>query len=92
MQDNFSTASNHRTMPLGCIDNDPSRLLTVSEFWREWDEPIEWLSDPLATFAEDTEQLLRLCQAEGITYRPATANQPAAFPLQTLTEFYPANP
>lgn len=58
---------------------DPSRLMTVREWWFEIDEPVEMLSDPKATFAEDERELIRLCETEGTAYLAATSVA-AAFP------------
>ncbi|WP_156946989.1 hypothetical protein [Afipia birgiae] len=73
----------------GC---DPARLLTVAEYWVQFDEPIEFLEDPAATFAGDGQSLIAICEANDIPYRPAGTVQAAGFPVWLLMEFYPANP
>jgi len=53
---------------------------------------VELLDDPQTTFTEDGHELLKLCLANGIPYRPAGDGQAIAFPVWLLREFYPANP
>lgn len=92
MHDTFTTPPTHRTTPLGRIGKAPSRLMTVSEWWYEMEEAVELLSDPQATFTEDGHELVRLCLANRIPYRPASDGQAMAFPAWLLREFYPDNP
>ena len=91
MQDIFKTLTTQPNTALGRIGADPSRLMTVREWWFDMDEPVEMLTDPKATFAEDERELIRLCAAEGIAYR-TTAKSGAAFPAWLLGRFYPVNP
>lgn len=67
-------------------------LLSVADYWSEFDEPTDSLKDSQATFAADGIDLLRLCLANGIAYRPASAGLPMAFPIWLFREFYEANP
>ena len=61
MQETLTTPPDHRATPLGRIGSDPSRLMTVREWWYEMDKPVEMLADPAATFTEDTRELMGLC-------------------------------
>jgi len=69
---------------------EPMRLLTVAQFWEEYEEPIDLLEDPEATFADDERSLAVICKEHGIAYRD-TERQPA-FPVWVLRAFYPENP
>ncbi len=92
MQDTFTTPPGYLTTLLGCIGKDPSRLMTVREWWHEMDEPVELLADPQTTVAEDTRELIGLCLTHRVPHRPASDAQAAAFPAWLLGQFYPANP
>ena len=92
MQDTFNTPSSHLTTVLGRIGRDPSRLMTVREWWHEMDEPVEMLADPLTTFAEDEREIIQLCLAHRISYRPVEDGQRAAFPAWMFLRAYPENP
>ena len=72
------------------VAGDPMRLLTIAAYWAEFDEPIEYLENPEATFAEDAQSLGSLCEENGIAYQ--RSERAAAFPLWLLREFYPENP
>ena len=89
---NQSTPSTKPRTLLGRIGRDPARPLTVADYWTEFGEPAELLDDPQATFAEDGHELLKLCLANDIPYRPTSDEQAMAFPVWLLREFYPANP
>jgi hypothetical protein len=86
MQDTCKTPPNQPTTLLGRIGADPSRLMTVREWWYEMDEPISMLSDPQAIFREGERELLNLCLANGIGDRPATSERPAGFPMWLFNE------
>jgi hypothetical protein len=92
MHDIFKTALNQPTTFLGRIAADPSRLMTVREWWFEMDEPVEMLTDPQATFEKDERELLKLCLANGIVFRAGTPERTAGFPVWLFRELYPANP
>ncbi|MBX9821205.1 hypothetical protein [Afipia birgiae] len=92
MQGTFTTPQSHITTHLGRIGRDPARLIAVGDYWAEFDAPVELLDDPQTTFTEDGHELLKLCLANGIPYRPAGDGQAIAFPVWLLREFYPANP
>jgi hypothetical protein len=49
MQDIFKTPSVHLTTALG-VGADPSRLMTIREWWYEMDEPVAMQANPQATF------------------------------------------
>ena len=91
MQSQNTTHDIHPKL-LGRIGADPARLLTVADYWAEFDEPTELLDNPQVTFEKDGRALLKLCLTSGIVHRPAIVTEPAAFPLWLLLEFYPANP
>lgn len=55
---------------LGRIGVDPSRLLTVPDWWDQMDEPVELLSNPEATFRPYERVMINLCETNGIIYRP----------------------
>ena len=92
---NFSPSSANltATLPsLGRVGRDPSRLMTIREWWHEMDEPVATLADPQATFREDERDMIERCERDGIGYRPASdRGQPSAFPAWRLAVFY-ANP
>ncbi len=67
-----------------------TRLMTLAEWWAEFDEPIEYLEDPEAILAEDARCLIELCEAHAIVHQQ-TERGPA-FPNWLLKEFYPENP
>lgn len=71
------------------VARDPLRLLTVADYWVEFDEPVELLEDPRATFRQDAADLIAACELHGIAYR---RDEVPAFPVWLLREFYPANP
>lgn len=74
--------------PLGRIGADPSRLMSVREWWYEMDEPVAMLEDPQGAFRADERTLLKVCLDNGIAYRAATAKRPAAFPAWLFREVY----
>lgn len=92
MQDNFTTPPSHLTTHLGRIARDPSRFMTVSEWWHEMDEPVEMLADPQATFAEDEREMIQLCRDNSIEYSPADTSRSAMFPAWLFLRAYPAIP
>jgi hypothetical protein len=90
MQDIFKTPSVHLTTALGRVGADPSRLMTIREWWYEMDEPVAMLADPQATFREDERKMIEQCRRDGIciAYREG---ERTAFPAWRLAMFY-ANP
>lgn len=83
---------NRTTTPLGSIGRDPARLLTVREWWYEMEEAFELLTDPQAAFLADERELIKLCADNGIAYRPAGSDWPAAFPAWLFLRACPSNP
>lgn len=67
-----------------------ARMMTVAEWWTEFDEPVEYLEDPEATFEEDARCLVGVCAAGGIAYH--RTEKGLAFPVWMLRELYPENP
>jgi hypothetical protein len=98
MQNIFNTAPDQPSTALGRIGRDPSRLMTVREWWHEMDEPVEMLADPEASFEEDERALLGLCRENGTNHRGPLGEpregegREAAFPAWLLLQFYPLNP
>jgi hypothetical protein len=91
MQDIFKTPSVHLTTALG-VGADPSRLMTIREWWYEMDEPVAMQANPQATFREDERSMIEQCRRDGIAYRAASSDGgPTAFPAWRLAMFY-ANP
>ena len=90
-----TTVPNQPTTTLGRVGADPSRLMTIREWWYEMmDEPvaIAMLADPRATFREDERNMIEQCRRDGIAYRTASSDGgPNAFPAWRLAMFY-ANP
>jgi hypothetical protein len=66
-------------------------MLSVADYWVEFDEPVERLTDPAKTFAEDAMRLSATCEDHGIPYQ-SSANGEPEFPVWLLREFYAANP
>lgn len=89
---NFSISSANltATLPgLGRVGRDPSRLMTIREWWHEMGEPIDMLVDPQATFHDDERGMIELCQRDGIAYHSAPDGElPTAFPAWRLAMFY----
>jgi hypothetical protein len=86
-----TTVPNQPTTTLGRVGADPSRLMTIREWWYEMmDEPVAivMLADPRATFGEDERNMIEQCRRDGIAYREG---ERAAFPAWRLAMFY-ANP
>jgi len=77
---------------LGRIGADPTRLMTVREWWFEMGEPVEVLADPQDAFADDERELLWLSSVNAIPYRAPSNGQPAAFPAWLFLVAIPANP
>ncbi|WP_244628366.1 hypothetical protein [Tardiphaga robiniae] len=71
------------------VARDPMRLLSVADYWIEFDEPTDLLHDPRATFEQDAAHLIAACELHGIAYRQ---DDEPAFPIWLLREFYPSNP
>ncbi|SNT56463.1 hypothetical protein SAMN05216374_5004 [Tardiphaga sp. OK246] len=71
------------------VARDPLRLLSIADYWTEFDEPADLLEDPRATFKQDAADLIATCELNGIAYR---RDDEPAFPVWLLREFYPANP
>jgi hypothetical protein len=87
----FTTPSDHfLTTALGRIGADPSRLMTIREWWYEMDEPVAMLADPQATFREDERNMIEQCRRGGINIAYRNGER-AAFPAWRLAMFY-ANP
>jgi hypothetical protein len=98
MQDIFKTSSVHLTTALGRVGADPSRLMTIREWWYEMDEPVAMLADPHATFREDERNMIEQCRRDGINIASTRCehlayrdDERAAFPAWRLAMFY-ANP
>lgn len=89
MEDSFDIPTSHHTTPLGRIGRDPGRLLSVPDYWKEFDEPIELLKNPDRTFSKDAERLAVICEQHRIPYLRGEIEP--AFPVWLLREFYPAN-
>ncbi|WP_047308390.1 hypothetical protein [Rhodopseudomonas palustris] len=77
--------------PLAKVARDPERLLTVREFWTEFNEPTDLLDDADETFRLDTVDLIRACVSQGIPYADG-GHTNSAFPVWLLRDFYPVNP
>ena len=75
---------------LELVGRDPAQLFTVEAYWIAFDEPVELLTNPTQTFADDTASLAALCEQHRIPYRHD--DQGHAFPVWLLYQFYPANP
>ncbi|WP_027514747.1 hypothetical protein [Bradyrhizobium sp. WSM1417] len=88
MTDILKTAFSKPFTPLGRIGADPSRLMSVREWWYEMDEPVSMLADPQEAFRADERTLLKVCLDNGIAYRAATTGRPAAFPAWLFREVY----
>ena len=95
MQSIFKTTADQPNTALGRIAADPSRLMTIREWWYEMDEPVAMLADQQATFREDERNMIEQCRRDGIAYRPASAcsqscadGRLAAFPAWRLAMFY----
>lgn len=88
----LETMLKQRSTVLGRIAVAPSRLMTVSEWWEEMDEPISMLEDPVAAIADDEQRLLRLCTGHGIWFRPRRGEQAAAYPAWLFLAAFPTNP
>lgn len=76
---------------LAKVARDPARLLSVRQYWAEFNEPVEFLDDPERTFREDTADLLRVCLRHAVPYSLSDCGT-LAFPVWLLREFYPVNP
>ncbi len=85
MHQNTSTAANPTTV-LGRIGRDPSRLMTVREWWHE-NEPLDLVEDPEAVFADDEGNLIALCRQHGVDYCEAGEGREAAFPVWLMTGY-----
>lgn len=92
MQNSVNTTHDPKATILGRIATEPTRLMTVREWWKEADEPIELLADPAATFEAEECKLLSLCAANSIAYRAASNGKSAAFPAWLFLVAIPANP
>lgn len=84
----------HRFKPIAIttglrIARDPCRFISVANYWTEFDEPIDLLNDPQATFMSDEMDLISICEMHGIAYQ---RDRGLTFPVWLLREFYPANP
>ncbi|MCK1289646.1 MULTISPECIES: hypothetical protein [unclassified Bradyrhizobium] len=88
MTDIFKIPLSPLSTPLGRIGAAPSRLMSVREWWYEMDEPVAMLEDPQEAFRADERTLLRVCLDNGIAYRAATTQRPAAFPAWLFREVY----
>jgi len=82
MQDMFKTPF---TTALGRVGADPSRLMTIRDWWYEMDEPVAMLSDPQATFREDERSMIDQCRRDGVAYHEG---ERTAFPAWRLAMFY----
>jgi hypothetical protein len=86
------------TTPSTSADRDsnrdnPHRMMTISAYWTQFNEPIEHLTDPEATFRDDARRFVSTCLARQIHFDlPKGGLGEAAFPLWFLREQYPANP
>jgi hypothetical protein len=80
MQNTINTSPRQPVTFLGRIGADPSRLMTVHEWWHD-NEPVDLLVDPEATLRSEERSMLQLCENNGIPYRPATATSAACFPV-----------
>jgi len=88
-----TTAPQHSTVAATALERvgrDPAQLFTVEAYWTAFNEPVELLTNPAETFAEDTATLAALCEQHRIPHRRDP--QGHAFPVWLLREFYPANP
>ncbi|UGX92925.1 hypothetical protein G6321_00046100 [Bradyrhizobium barranii subsp. barranii] len=92
MQDILKTLTAQPQTFLGRIGADPSKLMTVRDWWYEMDEPVETLADPQAAFGEDERKLMRLCEENTIPHRTASNGRAAAFPAWLFLVAIPANP
>lgn len=88
MSDIFKTPLTQLCTLLGRIGADPTRLMSVREWWYEMDEPVSMLEDPQEAFRADERTLLKVCLDNSIAYRAATAERPAAFPAWLFREVY----
>ncbi|QIO30764.1 hypothetical protein [Bradyrhizobium sp. 1(2017)] len=88
MTDIFKTSLTQFSTLLGRIGADPSRLMSVREWWYEMDEPVSMLVDPQEAFKADERTLLKVCLDNGIAYRATTTERPAAFPAWLFREVY----
>ncbi|MGM4895939.1 hypothetical protein [Tardiphaga sp. 839_C3_N1_4] len=80
MQNTINTSPRQPITLLGRIGADPSRFITVRDWWRE-NEPADLLVNPEGTFRSEERSLLKLCEENGITYRSATDACAAGFPV-----------
>lgn len=85
-------AASHANTAVGFIGNWPSRLVTAAEYWQGAGETFELLDSPGDEFEQAAAELQAICIANGIAYRPASPNKPAAFPAWLFLKVYPTNP
>jgi hypothetical protein len=72
---------------------DPRRMITIADWWVEFDEPIEHLPDPEATFRDDARRFISICLTRSIPFEvPEAGIVEAKFPLWFLRKQYPLNP
>lgn len=88
MTDIFKTPLTQFSTPLGRIGADPTRLMSVREWWHEMDEPVSMLEDPQEVFRADERTLLKVCLDNGIAHRAASSELAAAFPAWLFREVY----
>lgn len=88
MHDTIKTSPQQPISFLGRIGADPSRLLTVHDWWHEMEEPVDLLLDLESTFREEEEAITRLCRDNGISYQAATSTHCASFPIWIFTKIY----
>jgi len=81
------TSTAGRLSALARIAHDPARLLTVRQYWTEFDEPIDLLEYPEQTFGLDAVDLIKMCRKHGVPYRGGVGDP--EFPVWLLRIFYP---
>jgi hypothetical protein len=69
---------------------DPWRMISIATFWAEFDQPIEHLEDPPATFLSDARRLINICLIRELPFQvPEAGLSEALFPLWILERMYP---
>lgn len=69
---------------------DPQRMMSIAGYWAEFEEPIEHLDDPQATFLDDARRLVSVCLIRDIPFQvPEAGLSEALFPVWVLERKYP---
>ncbi|HEY0329287.1 MAG TPA: hypothetical protein VGC77_09320 [Rhodopseudomonas sp.] len=66
---------------LALVARDPARLLTVHEYWTEFDQPIDLFECPEDTLRSDRDDLIKMCESNGVPYHRSGEGDEPAFPV-----------